>query len=1151
MNTNCQDTLRRAFAYLSACETRTDASWDGPRDEESVRGRVETLAVLLHVVPPQCLMHLDAIADRWMERFGVEGRPSAVQLRQVARSFLQEHFALRPAINVHAAISRFLQGGFTDGFDIAAESSVAQRSVAQSSVAQSSAAESERAREGNRHLEMGLRCWLEQLCTATRWTHLPSAVPGELSESLDRMYVELYACEEVSRSDPTCEAPRVDVSAIASRTFRRSVIVGGPGSGKSTLMQATAIAVTRGRLRDFDMAFVVNLDEYARSLEEHPGRTIGEFFFATLECDGLDEEIAADRFRELASQHDRFLWLYDGWDEVPESLRVVIAERIEEESRHCVTLITSRPSGLPRLLCDESHVGTYRLDRLRPHESRALATNLLRGRFPSTDVESILKAVLASSELNEYACNPYLFSLLVIYLADAKASRGQINLGEVLQQIVGWVRKRENSKSPVATSLTTEHVRAVSRMAYESWFKSQSRRDVYFGCDLEWRVERVGLSEVPILRSRFFDRADTVVDEYRFLHDSFQKFFVAMFVAEDLHEEEQTNFIDQAMVSVKQFGILCYAAALPGAFREVCYRSMECWYAKEDRFHQITIRMGRIATIAGWKSDRSKKLVPSLCKRLLHVVLHDADSPVTAQAVKVLAELDPRYLLKSASCRSDLDLRVLRLIVEHAPSELVCEYGLNEWISDCSEQSSIAAEAIGETSGLPANRSCLPESDVQNEPPALLECGERDRLMIRIASSAPDHSETANSLGRLVGQTYQYGADVVSMIAMDECLQQSTRALAMDALRSSSDRSVLKKVAERGGVSLANGTIRSLLKMSASRSVWLDRQWLEGRILRTTRGSERRVALAAYYQTVSRRSHKEMQCKRRFLARLTVDALRNADRTLLREISQMVEGASRVGAAFLADGEVVDELVHSMRRLVRHDESLDMLLTESATALCGEGGTPDEWVKWVALLDDASKAFRETSDPQRRRCLDGLVQRLGRRLAKWDPAQLLQRAADNESLEAVLESFAVRSHWLVYSDRIMDADGNEIACRVEGPMSTVQFSTPEAIAKIAQELPPRQRSDFLSYWHVVAEGGDQHDAVDRETIHRVICTVMDSQYETSLGEHLSACYDDGRPPSFSSWKKNLTRVVERYRHDPELLAHLHQIGLGNKRVKPR
>ncbi|MFG0290732.1 MAG: NACHT domain-containing protein [Rhodopirellula sp. JB044] len=1127
MNTNCQGTFRRAFAYLSACETGTDATWNGPLDEESVRHRVETLAVLLHVVPPQCLMHLDAITDRWVARFGEEGRPDAVQLRQVARSFLQEHFALRPAIDVHAAISRFLQQGFADGSTTAAENS---------------AMESKRVREGDRHLEIGLRCWLEQICTAARWTHLPSAVPGELAEPLDRMYVELYACEQTGRSDPTFEDPRLDVSAIASRTFRRSVIVGGPGSGKSTLMQSTAIAVTRGRLRDFDMAFVVNLDEYARSLEEHPGRTIGEFFFATLECDGLDEEIAVDRFRELASLHDRFLWLYDGWDEVPESLRGVIAERIEEESRYCVTLITSRPSGLPRLLCDESHVGTYRLDRLRPDESRALATNLLRGRFPSADVESILAAVLSSSELKEYACNPYLLSLLVIYLADAKVSRGQINLGEVLQQIVGWVRKRENSKLPIAGSLTTEHVRAVSRMAYESWFKSQSRRDVYFGCDLEWRVERVGLSEVPILRSRFFDRADTVVDEYRFLHDSFQKFFVAMFVVEDLHEEEQAGFIDQAMVSVKQFEILCYAAALPGAFREVCYRSMESWYAKEDRFHQITIRIGRIATIAGWTSDRSKKLVPSLCKRLFHVVLQNADSPVTAQAVKVLAELDPRYLLKAANCRSDLDLRVLRLIVEHAPPELVCEYGLNEWMCDRSEPSGLLGSPPGLRESLKGN--------VPNGPTTLLDCGERDRLVIRIASFAPDHPETVNSLGRLVGQPYRYGAVVVSAIARDECVKQSTRTLAMDALRSSSDRNVLKRLAGREGVAFANGTVRSLLKLSASRSIWLDRQWLEERISRTTRGDERRLALAAYCQTVSRRSHKEMQCKRRFLARLTVDALQNTDRVLLCELSQMVEGASRVGT-FLADGEVVGELVHSMRRLVRHDESLDMLLTEAATALCGEGGTPDEWVKWVALLDDASEAFRETSDPQRRRCLDGLVQRLGRRLAKWDPAQLLQRAANNESLVAVLESFAVRSHGLVYSDRIIDAEGNEIACRVEGPLSTVQFSTPEAIAKIAQELPPRQRSDFLSYWHVVSEGGDQHDAVDRETIHRVICTVMDSQYETSLGEHLNACYDDGRPPSFSSWKKNLTRVIERYRHDPELLAHLNQIGLGNKRVKPR
>ncbi|SMP74774.1 hypothetical protein SAMN06265222_11832 [Neorhodopirellula lusitana] len=168
-----------------------------------------------------------------------------------------------------------------------------------------------------------------------------------------------------------------------------------------------------------------------------------------------------------------------------------------------------------------------------------------------------------------------------------------------------------------------------------------------------------------------------------------------------------------------------------------------------------------------------------------------------------------------------------------------------------------------------------------------------------------------------------------------------------------------------------------------------------------------------------------------------------------------------------------------------------------------------------------------------------------------EPERVLRFASGNVTARKSLVATTRKLDWLWIGQQLFDNDGNLIASLKSqaNPLSTL--STPQSIAEIAQELPPRQRSDFLSYWHMIAQGGDDYIANDRQSIYRDICAVLDSEINNSLSEQLAACYRDGSLPAFTTWRKNLARVVQRCEARPHLLAHLHRIGLGNYRRKPR
>ncbi len=122
--------------------------------------------------------------------------------------------------------------------------------------------------DGQRKCAEGLLRWFHELKSNPEWNTLPGAIPGDADRPLSDVYVELFAVEdsEVIQRDETDPGKRsssldrergvhaISVDTMIARTLERCVVVGDPGSGKSTLVKWLVWATFRRRLPDFDVA---------------------------------------------------------------------------------------------------------------------------------------------------------------------------------------------------------------------------------------------------------------------------------------------------------------------------------------------------------------------------------------------------------------------------------------------------------------------------------------------------------------------------------------------------------------------------------------------------------------------------------------------------------------------------------------------------------------------------------------------------------------------------------------------------------------------------------------------------------------------------------------------------------------------------------
>ncbi|WP_160168255.1 NACHT domain-containing protein [Novipirellula maiorica] len=1198
--------LQKAFALLANAEVAGDPDrsaerspwqpqdWDlssRPDDDADLRHRVESLAVLLGILPRRCRWEINSVAEMWCEQFSERPHVSVDELRSVTRHWLRKRYR-RPAT--------------IPSFRSITESTCPTRSTSTRDADRSDPlpslagrpAQADCAAEGEQHCVYGLQTWFEHLHRKQSWTHIPSVVPGDKPVPIDEMFVELELHEDRSDEEdddadvenmseampraashfalnpqrtidtmvPRSLVPRststigstCDIRTIISRTLQRCVIVGAPGSGKSTLIQWLAHTIAESGIGEFDIPIVIQLKDYAQAIAEHPDLSPLQFFFASLGNENIDSNAAACWLRGASDDRNRVLLMCDGWDEVSAAQRDNVREQLEIESDHFITLITSRPAGLPQSLRDREHVDFYHIGDLPLHSMIQLANNLVRSRYRNSharrgDAKQIIDQVRASDELQTLAKHPLFLGQMVHVFLDAYQVQAMLSSTKVIAQLVAWMQKRPHFSGNASGVITQQHLQALSRFAYNRRFGHQREHAQFHETELQRATASFGISESAILESRLLDRGCTMIDEYHFSDPAFPTFFAALQVAEMDDVDAQAALFDHAIQSEHRSAILYHAAVLSERFRNVCLERTKHWLRHGDSFHQILLRLAKLAVVsrdAQWNTYQNEstmiewsRMIAPIRNQLWRLTQQSRDPNVRRLCIETLAGLDPAFLHWKSRSRDVLDDFVLRLIQRLVPDRV----------------------SVPASSCLPGMPSIASHDDPRSETMGhcCVACTEpfgriqREQWVRRLAVLRPDHPDVKHCIDSLAGHPVGQGANVVMEIAMTRNLPDDLRVKAIEISMHSADRelaqSLVNQIADEQSPLLQS----SLLRLAITRQILLDLDWLESRIKSGTSNALKSLRLQAYCDTAAGRTTKERQRMSRFLSELMLSALKHAESSVSELLLQhfRLDGDQEISCWI--DHRVVSAATDCVVRFI-HSPSLQPIdAVQLAANVLVNAPCDGNRVHLNKTLDaalgmlssDESKA-RSGSDAIR---WERTAKFIADCLIKVDPGSLLRYEASCRPVQNALQD-AVRKHgWLIFSDHILDNDGIEIAVRSDAwtPLDRGSLADADVIDEIVHDLPPRQRNDFLSYWHMVSEGDADYALTERERVHEAICTLMASDLNTELSERLWSCYQEGRPPSFASWKKNLARVVQRYEDRPEVLAHLQQLGLGIHKRKPR
>ncbi|MDX2215250.1 MAG: HEAT repeat domain-containing protein, partial [Oculatellaceae cyanobacterium bins.114] len=337
--------------------------------------------------------------------------------------------------------------------------------------------------------------------------------------------------QQAQQTDQQWSGPKVSASKLLSQTeSKKLVLLGAPGSGKTTLMNYLAVMLATGQQEalglEADSDWLPILIRI-RELALHPELSILDyakrFAEATMSCMPLP-----GGFFEAWVQEGRALILLDGLDEVAEEgHRQEIVRKIEnflgqyDQNR---AIVTSRPAGYRRDFFRTAEYPHYQLQPFSDDQIKQFITNWYDTRTPD-QAESerrksnLQKALQDNDRIKVLARNPLLLTIIALihrYQTELPRDRYELYDRAVRTLLTTWDSSREITTHKALQYLRLDNLRhLMERLAY--WIHTQGGTGDNEGGTLIDRDELITQLSQYIKEEKKLERNEAKAEAERFL----------------------------------------------------------------------------------------------------------------------------------------------------------------------------------------------------------------------------------------------------------------------------------------------------------------------------------------------------------------------------------------------------------------------------------------------------------------------------------------------------------------------------------------------------------------------------------------------------------------------------------------------------------
>ncbi len=520
-----------------------------------------------------------------------------------------------------------------------------------------------------------LEDWPRRILEDPYWKYAETPLPDMEPLALDDVWVDLFLSDPLELPEERRLVESFEMrderqrwltepaTFVLERIYGATALIGPPGCGKTTLLKWFArqlIANPQGR---FLLPLFAPLRKYARARFDNTSTPPGDLLeFALRQC-GVTHPAQLRMWTTTISyltggDRSRVLMMLDGWDEVPAEYREPLLKEIDDLAYGFAILITSRPSGFPRLL-PVNHF--YEIASLSHDSSERLIRRWFTAAGAEAQAEAVLSHLDEHPDLRRMARNPFLLSLLC-GICRRQTEYSAISRASLYRQAINLIVAHHNRHYPRA--ITGLEQRQIERLAL--WLQADAPgapRYVFDRADAQACLNETASLET-VLPSRLLSQLHLDQESFHFLHTTFQEYLAARGLLAEapakIERRLQTRAYDLGWQE-----ILCFAAgeADDEMIKRVFWQRLSAMARQPDRFGLIFVRLARFIAEAGARDGGKALLGVDLREELWRAIERGAE---TNTFVDAYAEVDPAGLLEriekrlSAPCDDASRARYLR-----------------------------------------------------------------------------------------------------------------------------------------------------------------------------------------------------------------------------------------------------------------------------------------------------------------------------------------------------------------------------------------------------------------------------------------------------------------------------------------------------------